>query len=652
MAHRSLPLCHWLVDYCSLAVFFLPAIFVVGCSESPSAISVPDQAETLGTQDQIQEVAKPSEPSELPSKSDPNPPLGSTANLSSEHELNSNEVSSIPNSRIDTWDGAKEPEVITEKRRVAQLEIEALNEAFQNHVTTSADILAKHRSQQEQETQRILASFTTTERGTQTEQNLQPSQKRALESGEASEKIRTLTRLGVRNDITELSDYLSKLLDSEKYPPVQKVLYRTMGKTKDPGLIKPLISHAQRWEKAKNDRYPGVKTSDRKTYDAYHEAAIGQINDSITALLREAPFVETTWTIRESLSDLVANGTPEHKLLATPILTSWMMIDAARNGFAATDFIRSQLQRFHTDSDLSKLITDALVQSLKSGCHRSGYSGFAVPYDVLTKQDTNNDKRPVLTDASLDAVTIALSYGASKPSLDVLQRAKSVRELGPQMAKKTQDATLLLLEGSGHLDADPKLLEIFAAFAVGDSSPEVRNAALQSAQTMLKRGVAQDGIDFYPFMAPDIKFKGPLLEATNTALAIISPLPNEAEEWLTERDFLRGVPGLGKIRLKSPGSQQTPTQVNSTVFQVVSPIMLLFEGTYEGREQMHALVGFGLDDLVDGARFNVVACQYGTFTYKTLVGSKTVYRWIPADIVLKPLSFAEYIRLKTNADVY
>jgi hypothetical protein len=339
-------------------------------------------------------------------------------------------------------------------------------------------------------------------------------------------------------------------------------------------------------------------------------------------------------------------------LLAGPILTEWLMIDATRSGLDATGFIFDQLRRFQSDSNLNKTITRALVESLDSGSHRSGLAGFDVSYGIL-KEATTDDSLSTLVDTSLDAVAVALSYGALHPSIDVLQKLKSVRELGPKMAEKTQDLTLLMLEGSGHLDASSELLEELAAFLVGDTSPEVRNAAMQSAHTTLKRGVAQHGIELYPIMAPDIKFEGPLLEATNAALAIISPLPNEAEEWLTERDFLRGIAGLGKIRLKSPGSQQTPSQVNSTVFQVVSPNMLLFEGIYNGRKQLHALVGFGLETLVDGDKFNALACRYDTFTYKTAVGSQnTVHRWIPADDVLKPLSFAEYIQLITNAHVF
>ena len=172
---------------------------------------------------------------------------------------------------------------------------------------------------------------------------------------------------------------------------------------------------------------------------------------------------------------------------------------------------------------------------------------------------------------------------------------------------------------------------------------------LRAALTMFKRRVARDGIEFYPVIAPYIQADGVLTGPAQTALAIISPLPKEANTWLQERDFLRHVVGLGVIKLESPVSQQPSTIIRSEVIQLLPPNKLLFA---ENRKQVSVLAGIELDGLVDDADFNVVACRHGTFTYKTILGvNKTVALWIPANVVQKSLSFSEYLQLSQSNEL-
>jgi LDH2 family malate/lactate/ureidoglycolate dehydrogenase len=81
------------------------------------------------------------------------------------------------------------------------------------------------------------------------------------------------------------------------------------------------------------------------------------------------------------------------------------LIDACRNGLGATQFIYTQLERFQADKEISKLITEALIQSLNSGSYSSGYAGFPRYFEILANSYTDA-KQSAITAVALDAVVV------------------------------------------------------------------------------------------------------------------------------------------------------------------------------------------------------------------------------------------------------
>ena len=386
--------------------------------------------------------------------------------------------------------------------------------------------------------------------------------------------------------------------------------------------------------KMKTDRFrnlrPALRSSFRK---AVETRILPECDIALEKIIVGGGRYASDWKQFNLTSELTLSGTAGQKKRGRTPLIKIAQIGASHYGITAYPDLKRTLERFRNDDELPKLLQAAIIRALKVSSSAAS-KDIELAKAISRAYKENADSEEIVKAAATEFAHTVTHRAASKGVADCYADIERLY-LGNSSNKDLSDPSAAALQRVLNLSAIHEGLEMLPLFhhvgsGKGGSIPLYFKAS--DAPVIIRTSSQSDEA---------------VRRSARAAEKRLGPLPEFADEWVSNRNRLRVLPSGKTVVLKEDGFKLTILTGKATVFRIIDSDSMLCESTFVERSKKRRLFqvsGFPTANLADEDSISLNICLIG----KVKLGSQTLLHCIPSVLAKSPLRYAEFADYKSR----
>jgi hypothetical protein len=448
---------------------------------------------------------------------------------------------------------------------------------------------------------------------------------------DAIRKARSRKDQGDRSPVKALMAHLNK------YPPpvenIAVVLQTLLAfeDCQDLQAMQCIVDLRTYLNKHATEKYQRIRSGFRPEFKKSVETRLlPKCDRALEKIIRSGGRYASDWKHLDLVCELTLNGTEGQKRNGRTPLIKIAQIAASLMGTTVYPVLKRNLDQCRDDGELSGLLRPTIVRGLKVGASSESRE-FEVHKTLIQAYRENGEFSEIVEAAVAEFTHVVMQHAASKgfaSYTDIepvyLGNASDERLGGPAAAAAERALNLCAISEG---------LEMYPLFRhIGSGKGGVIPIYFNVDETPLAIRTGRHSDDV-------------LRAAARTAARRLDPLPEFADEWVSERDRVRVLPSGKTIVMKDDGFSLGIVSGTATVFRVIDSDSMLCRATFverSNKRRTFKVTGYPTSDLADEDSIPLVVCTIGSIK----LGTQTILHCIPSVIVKSPMRYAEYAEYK------